>query len=279
MYFIEDFLQPPSAEKSPPASNSKGDLYGGYKSGYGGYQAGNYVNSGKPPSPAGPPAPAKAPVGQPRKYGPDVVVHEKGKDYKGEEQRGVEYASLADRVRNYKVAIAGKMTRGSASEIIDTPSMKGRAVQAFGAANIGNATLDQGPTQLHLAREWSQKALIWVCVPIDANDVKQSVFYTHVCRPNAFHHSSLSAGREVYGGGEWIVEAGALKKISANSGHYQPSLSSLHQCVLALSPAWQADTTVFLWNKNTSLWEDVPVNAFAKDPTGGGQYKAHPRSL
>jgi hypothetical protein len=276
MLFIEDFLQ---AEPEPEASSS----YGKYQSG--GYQSGpsssanTYKNSGNVSVPTPPVAPGKGPPGQPRQYGPDVVVHQKGAGYTGEDKRGVEYTKLSDRVLKYKVVIAGKMTRGPSCEVLDTPSAKLRAVQEFGASKIGNATLEQDASQNALAVEWARNALIWVCVPIDANDAKQSVFYSHVCRPGAFHHSSLAGGREVLGGGEWIVEAGKLKKISANSGHYQPSLASLHQCVLAISPAWQPDTTVFLWNKNTKLWEDVPVNAFARDATGGGKYKAHPRAL
>jgi hypothetical protein len=271
MLFIEDFLQEPEPAGETPS------VYANYQAGA--YNQNIYKNSGNASVPTPPPAPAKGPIGPPRQYGPDVVIHKKGADYAGEEQRGVEYTPLAQRVLNYKVVVAGKMTRGTSFEVLDTPSFKMRAVKEFGASNIGNATLDQQASQNGLAVEWARNALIWVCVPIDAKDAKQSVFYSHVCRPGAFHHSSLAGGREVLGGGEWIVESGKLKKISANSGHYQPSLGSLHQCVLALAPAWQPDTTVFLWNKDTRLWEDVPVNAFAKDATGGGKYKAHPRSV
>jgi hypothetical protein len=258
MRFLEDFLKP----APPPAPK--------------------VITVGKLPKPAPvvtPPAiPPKAPPGgPPRQYGSNVAVHNKGGEYAGENQRGVEYTPLAQRLL-YKVFVAGRMTRGPSSEVLDTLRAKNQAKQQYGANSIFSANLNEDPAQQAIAADWDNRAMIWVCVPVDAKDAKQSVFYSHVCRPGAFHHSSLAAGREILGGGEWIVEEGSLKKISANSGHYQPGLTALHQCVLALAPAWQADTTVFLWNRNTGLWEDVPVNNFATDPTGGGTYKAHPLS-
>ncbi len=272
MLFVEDFFEKQS--ETPANSHYKAPIYGAGPSGYKNIDS---AGTSSAPAPAiGQRAPG--PSGPPRQYGPDVIVHEKGRGYAGEDKRGVEYTPLSERVLKYKAVIAARITRGSAFETLDTPSAKLKAVGEYGASNIGNATLEEGPSQEALAREWAAKALIWVCVPVDAKDARQSVFYTHVCRPGAFHHSSLGAGREVLGGGEWIVEAGKLKKISANSGHYQPSLGSLHQCVLTLSPAWQPDTTVFLWNKSTRLWQDVPVAAFAKDATGGGVYASHPRA-
>jgi hypothetical protein len=266
LLFIEDFLQSP-APQSPAPPNPVSDHYQATGT--------TYKNSGAVSVSPGPAAQPKLPP--PRNYGPGVVVHDKGSSYKNEKANGVEYTPLSERVLKYKVFLAGHMTRGAPPELFDTPGAKQQAVQRYGDGQIGNATLEQEASQNALAEEWAKKALIWVCVPIDANDVKQSVFYSHVCRPGAFHHSSLAIGREVYGAGEWIVEGGKLKKISANSGHYQPSLSSLHQSVLAMAPAWQPDTTVFLWNKTTKLWEDVPVNSFAKD-AGGGKYKSHPRA-
>src|SRR5579863_6633493 len=127
MLFIEDFFEPVS--KTPESSH-----YGEYQSGA--YQPvqGAYKNSGNFSVPTVPAA-AKGP---PRQYGSDMVVHEKGLGYGGEDQRGVEYASLADRVLSYKVVIAGKMTRGSSFEALDTPSAKRRDVQEYGGSNIGN---------------------------------------------------------------------------------------------------------------------------------------------
>lgn len=61
---------------------------------------------------------------------------------------------------------------------------------------------------------------------------KDSVsFYSHECRGGKFHHSSLSKGGKVVGAGEWIVEDGKLKKVSANSGHYQPTMDYLYNAV------------------------------------------------
>lgn len=237
------------------------------------------VYKNEPPRPA-PPAAGAANKPLP-KYGADMKIHQKDESYAGEEQRGVEYTKLSERVTRYKVGISGQMTRGAAGEILDTPALKLKAIQEFGS-NIGAANIvpDSGssPALDAMVKEWSEKSLIWVCIPIDLKDARQSVFYSNVCRPGAFHHSSLGAGREVLGAGEWIVESGKLKKISANSGHYQPSLTSLHQSVLVLTSALQPDTTVLLWNKKSDQWEDVPVNNFIKDPGGAGKYKSHWRA-
>jgi hypothetical protein len=249
--------------------------------------------------------------GAPAQHGAGVTI-EKMKGHKGEEKQGVEYTKLKERITKYKVGVAGKMTLGVAAETLDTPTIKDRAKKKYGKeifsanivpnftemvrlpasaaaprsyaerqANYDNYSPDPGADDdapLVASAEaqralWDSKALIWVCVPVDKHDAKQSVFYSHVCRPKAFHHSSLAIGREVLGAGEWIVESGKLMKISANSGHYQPSITSLHQCVMALSPALQPETTVFLWNRRSLRWEDVPVNDFIKDPTGGNIYK------
>jgi hypothetical protein len=79
----------------------------------------------------------------------------------------------------------------------------------------------------------------------------------------------------VIGAGEWIVAKGKLKRISANSGHYQPTIDHLVQSVRAMTEALQADTTVALWNSQQKAWEDVPVQIFLQDPSQGGIMKAH----
>ena len=49
-----------------------------------------------------------------------------------------------------------------------------------------------------------------------------------------FHHSSFLAGRDVKAAGDWVVEQGKLKTISAMSGHYHPTLDSLRRALLDL---------------------------------------------
>jgi len=49
-----------------------------------------------------------------------------------------------------------------------------------------------------------------------------------------FHHSSFLAGRDVKAAGDWVIEEGRLKAISAMSGHYHPSLDSLRRALLDL---------------------------------------------
>jgi len=49
-----------------------------------------------------------------------------------------------------------------------------------------------------------------------------------------FHHSSFLAGRNVKAAGDWRIEQGRLKSISAMSGHYCPTLESLRRALLDL---------------------------------------------
>jgi hypothetical protein len=125
-----------------------------------------------------------------------------------------------------------------------------------------------------LAQEWHSKSLIWVCT--SAENGKDAAFYSHVGKLDTFHHSSFLAGGDVISAGEWIVEKGKLRKISANSGHYRPTLDSLHRAVLLMNGAWQDDTVVLLWSPKNDRWEEVPVQRFKTDPSGGGQWKSHP---
>ena len=49
-----------------------------------------------------------------------------------------------------------------------------------------------------------------------------------------FHHSSFLAGRDVKSAGDWVIQEGRLKAISAMSGHYHPTLDSLRKALLDL---------------------------------------------
>jgi len=78
--------------------------------------------------------------------------------------------------------------------------------------------------------------------------------------------------------GEWIVRKGKLKKISANSGHYRPTLDALYRAVLHLACARQSDSTIFLYDTKLKVWADVNWSDFIAKPTGGGRYSTHPDS-
>jgi hypothetical protein len=176
----------------------------------------------------------------------------------------------------YEVTIAAKMRRGSAGkapEEFDTATIKSKFLdQGVGAFQFGKNDADTERFQ-KLADEWAVKSLIWVCA-IEKGRLG-ATFYSHVGRPYKFHHSSFTSGGPLLAAGEWIVEAGVLKKISGNSGHYRPTISELHRAVLFLAPAWSADTEVMVFNKQKNNWEYVPVNVFKGDPSGGGKYAAH----
>jgi hypothetical protein len=126
-------------------------------------------------------------------------------------------------------------------------------------------------------KEWDEKSLIWVCTTEKGR--LGGVFYSNVCRPGTFHHSSFTSGGGLLGAGEWIVEAGKLLKISANSGHYMPTLGEFHRAVLFMRDAWNQDTEVMLFNQKSDNWEYVPVTVFQVDMNVGGKYLVHPGVL
>jgi hypothetical protein len=99
-----------------------------------------------------------------------------------------------------------------------------------------------------------------------------------VGKVHGFHHSSMVDGGKVIGAGEWIVRKGKLWKISANSGHYQPTIDFLYRAVLNMAPAFQSDTTVFLYDSVADKWIDYPVQQFISAPSAGSRYWTHPRA-
>lgn len=245
--------------------------------------------------------------GEPHKFDPNLHLQKMGDKYENE-QKGktnkegkegeVEYTKLGDRVSDYKITVASKMmTRGPTGQLFDTKTIKQAAIQKYGPGKCQSVEKAPPPPKdksepvaerkvaygaydrdfKPATDDWFEESLIWVRVPVDMKDAKQSVFYSSVCRPGAFHHSSLSAGNQVLGAGEWIVRDGKLLKISANSGHFQPTLAALHQSILALSAVCDEEfTTVMLWNKEKAAWEDVRINeAFKKDPSLNNKYKVH----
>jgi len=119
--------------------------------------------------------------------------------------------------------------------------------------------------------------MIWVCMRHPMTGRAQ--FYSHVAKRRVdagpkgynFSHSSLSAGGEVIAAGEWIVEGGKLVGLSANSGHYQPTLTFLHQAAQHLKTVIDGGTFVY-------TWVNYPALKFLTSPAGEGRYWAHPRT-
>lgn len=74
-----------------------------------------------------------------------------------------------------------------------------------------------------------QKKAIWVQGP-------SGRFYSSTKSTcGKFHHSSFLAGRDVKAAGDWEVDNGKLKTISATSGHYRPPLEALWGAVADLN--------------------------------------------
>jgi hypothetical protein len=205
------------------------------------------------------------------------ILGEKQGRYDGEKDRGVKYVSdLKTRRQKYQVEMGATMKRRSLD--FDTRDIKqhfiGKGRGDVGSATLGNNKKGQAfPTP----KEWNEDALLWVCAPDPETD--QPVFYSHVGKPNRFHHSSMVDGGKVIGAGEWIVRKGKLWKVSANSGHYQPTIDFFFRAVLHMSTAFQGDTTVFLYDSVDDKWVDYPVRLFISAPTAGNRYWTHPRAM
>ena len=225
-----------------------------------------------------------------------------GTEHAGENTRAqnpVKYVS--DRRAKYEVTIDGKMMRNSV--VFDTARIKAlyfrkiNPTSKIGAEllteeekdriarkppktrpNVGSFTFgstnEEAARLKPLWREWARTSLLWVCGFDDGSSVP--AFYSHVGKINKFHHSSFLAGEAVVGAGEWIVREGKLLQISANSGHYRPSMDHFHRSVLHLSRAFHKETCVLLWNTRTKDYELVPVVDFIHNPSGHGVYKVHP---
>ena len=216
-----------------------------------------------------------------------------------EQTRGVNYIADKQKLRSkYEVKIGYVLTRRL--ETFDTRQIKATfahrrgtdtaflspedKVKPFspkqrsklGAAFLGRTAEESNTTWKLLGREWGIQSLIWVCSLPKGRTLP--AFYSHVGKLHRFHHSSFLEGGDVIGAGEWIVEKGQLRKISANSGHYQPTVDMLHRSVLYMAAAWRTDTVVLLWNTIEDGWEEVPVVVFKDNPTGGGKWKAHPNN-
>ncbi|HLK66372.1 MAG TPA: hypothetical protein VKU19_23220 [Bryobacteraceae bacterium] len=220
---------------------------------------------------------------------PEIDMHSRNL---GEDRNGVKYLTDQDeRVDKYWVRLGQNMTRRGTQ--FDTASIK---KYFFDKSQDNNRPLKYGnqPAQLAIAQmrnggsvhkagdlmyEWAWNSLIWVLAVKPGSNTGQGAlacFFSHVGKGGRFHHSSFMAGGKVICAGEWIVEAGRLRKISANSGHYRPPLGAFHRAVNAMASAWHADTEVLLWNDRTKTWEYVNVRVFVRDPTGGGKWKTNP---
>jgi len=214
-------------------------------------------------------------------------------EYSHEEGKGVKYIrDIHVLRRKYEVTLGATMRRRL--DAFDTARIKALYFQKLGAphgadlltdaekaapvkvkdrANVGTAILsyDMDRTQY-----WWKRSLIRVYA-LESGQTKPA-FYSHIGKIARFHHSSFKAGQGVIGAGEWVVEKGKLRKISANSGHYRPTLDYLHRAVLYMAEAWRPDAVVLLWNYKDAKWEEVPVLMFKNNPSGNGKYKTHPMS-
>ena len=75
--------------------------------------------------------------------------------------------------------------------------------------------------------EFSQDGwAIWVCSSARA-ETGQNHIFSHSHEAGIFHHSTFLSGFPVLAAGEWIVDDGVVKVITAKSGHYQPSVDDM----------------------------------------------------
>lgn len=204
----------------------------------------------------------------------------------GESERAVEptkyIRDARTRTLKYEVSLGPPMTRRG--RVFDTKSIfqhyRGKRPEDSNAHSADNPRLAQAmekgatPGRLYneLYKEWAA-SLIWVCFR-GPGGVE---FFSHVCKMNRFHHSSFTAGADIIGGGQWIVNAGKLEKISANSGHYQPGIQHFQKAVSLMGPALKPETQVLLYDTVEDSWTYVAAGAFVARGGAGGRYKSHPR--
>lgn len=170
----------------------------------------------------------------------------------------------------YRVDVGAVMTRGGVP--FDTHAVKLKYAGKSGQWMPEKRTYAQN-------LEWWNNSLIWVCVG-DPKGSEKPRFFSHVGKPDRFHHSSFNRGGGVIGAGEWIIEEGALRKVSPTSGHYKPGMDYLYHAVLQLAVAFRdraaaGGTTIFLFDTVDGQWIDYPVKEFIKAPTMGGRLSTH----
>ena len=94
-----------------------------------------------------------------------------------------------------------------------------------------------------------------------------------------FHHTSMVAGGDVIGAGEWIVRKGKLWKVMARTAAtIGPRwTSSIGPCSM-FRPS-RRTPTVFLYDNVDDQWIDYPIRLFISQPTRGGRYQTHPDAV
>ena len=103
-------------------------------------------------------------------------------------------------------------------------------------------------------KRWYE-ALIWV-----VSTEKHRVF-SHICKLDRFHHTSLAQSPEVFSAGAWFVKDGQPREMAALSGHYTPSLYQFMNGVSAMKEAViAAQTSLFLWSHQGNQWATVPFD-------------------
>lgn len=213
-----------------------------------------------------------------RESGPPKLISmkEDGRNFDRENPQvgrlGVVYMQEARR-QKHLINVAKTLTRARNGFHLDTAQLRGlfdgKVASGESKNRPGHAKLPGIGAELGLL--WEQKALIWVCVPDERGGVR---FYSGVAKHKHVHHSSFVAGGDVIGAGEWIVEDGALKAISANSGHYRPDLASLETSVRKLAAAYDLDNTkVLMWDRVLREYVHRSMREFLAEP--GGDYKVH----
>lgn len=134
--------------------------------------------------------------------------------------------------------------------------------------SYGNDTIEavywQAGSQVRrmLPQKWLRESMIYVL----RKGPSGPEMFTAVGRTNYFHHSSFLAGGEVVCAGEWIVRKGRLHSISANSGHYRPTLGALKEAVRMLVESLHADTTVLVFDRDAAggrgHYVEIPASVF-----------------
>lgn len=109
---------------------------------------------------------------------------------------------------------------------------------------------------------------IWVMSP-------KGHMYTCNHVKGELQHSSLAAGNNVLGAGEWQVEAGVIKRISGKSGHYRCKVTALYEVMKKLQtagvPLGSAEVMVYVYDQTGTAGDGlrlVPATTFLNTDPG-----------
>lgn len=99
---------------------------------------------------------------------------------------------------------------------------------------------------------------------------RQRRLYVHAKRRGTFHHSSFVEGGEVLSAGGLDADDGRVRRLTADSGHYRPSLDNF-MATVSLLRDWGADLSAAVLSAKHIA---APASLGAEEPIAEGEVEA-----